>query len=70
MSGKLWLRCKRAKCNKYCMSCYCKDMGQLLVAYEVIWPIGTLPIETSPHPLHKLNLHETTPYISRQIILY
>ncbi len=25
-------------------------MGQLLVQYEDIWPIGTLPIKTSPDP--------------------
>ncbi len=25
-------------------------MGQLLMQYEGVWPIGTLPIETSPDP--------------------
>ncbi len=50
MSGKLWLGCKRAECRKYCMPCHGKGMGQLLVDYEDVWPIGTLPIETSPHP--------------------
>ena len=39
------------ECNKYCMSCHGKDMGQLPVKYEGVWPIGTLPIEASPHPL-------------------
>ncbi len=37
-------------CNKCCMSWQGKDMGQLLVQYEGVWPIGTLPIETSPDP--------------------
>ncbi len=32
------------------MICQGKDMGQLLVHYEGIWPIGTLPMETSPDP--------------------
>ncbi len=32
------------------MSCHGKDIGQLLVDYEDVCPIGTLPIETSPHP--------------------
>ena len=36
--------------NKCCMSWQGKDMGQLLVHYQGVWPIGTLPIETSPDP--------------------
>ena len=32
------------------MSCHGKDMGQLLVDYEGVWPIGTPPIKTSSHP--------------------
>ncbi len=47
MSGKLWLGCKRAECNKYCMSCHGKDMGQLLMDYEGVWSIGTLRVSQS-----------------------
>ena len=50
MSGRLWLRCKRVECNKCCMSCHCKNMGQLLVHCKDVWLIGTLSIETSPDP--------------------
>ena len=39
------------------MSCHGKDMGQLLVDYEGVWPIGTPPIETSPHPLGSYAQH-------------
>ena len=28
-----------------------KDVRHLLVQYEIIWPIGTQSIETSPDPL-------------------
>ena len=50
MSGRLWSRYIKVKCNKCCMSCHCKNIWQLLVHCEDVWPIGTLSIETSPDP--------------------
>ncbi len=44
------LKIRQVSSNKYCMSCHGKDMGQLLVDYESVWPIGPLSIEISPHP--------------------